>query len=202
MNAYAPEIAAFIAANCKGVTTIELTQKINAVFETSYTASQIASYKSNHALRSGLTTRYKRGHTPHNKGRKGYRPAGCEKGWFQAGHTSKTHKPVGTESFRRDGYWWVKVEEPNKWREKHRIVWEAANGKEPEGHMVTFLDGDRNNCGLENLTLITRAEHGIMTSCKLRSDNADMTKTGLLLTKVQIAKAAAEKKIQTDERSK
>lgn len=190
------EICEFICANCKGVGPMEMASRVNARFGTAYKVSQVESYYANHGLISGVTGRFEKGHPSHNKGKKGYYAAGSEKGWFEKGHMPQTHKPVGTESLRSDGYWWVKVAEPNKWREKHVLVWEAAHGKRPRGHIITFLDGNRSNFDLSNLELITMGENGVMARGGYRSDNAEFTKTGILLAKVSMARTAAKKKIK------
>ncbi len=65
--------------------------------------------------------------------------------------------PLGTEKVQNDGYIRVKVAEPSVWVFKHRLLWEEANGPIPEGHMVTFIDGDKSNFHLENLRLSTRS---------------------------------------------
>ena len=47
--------------------------------------------------------RFKQGHAPANKGRFGYAPPGCEKGWFKKGHKgipSRTY-PLYAEVTRR-----------------------------------------------------------------------------------------------------
>ena len=41
---------------------------------------------------------------------------------------------------------------------KHRYVWEQAHGKIPDGYLVAFRDGNRQNCDLSNLYLISRQE--------------------------------------------
>jgi hypothetical protein len=41
---------------------------------------------------------------------------------------------------------------------KHRYVWEQANGPIPDGHNIAFRDGNRQNCDLSNLYLISREE--------------------------------------------
>ena len=41
----------------------------------------------------------------------------------------------------------------------HRWLWEQANGKVPEGYQVHHIDFDKLNDSLDNLQLLTRAEH-------------------------------------------
>ncbi len=40
---------------------------------------------------------------------------GSEKGWFEKGHISKNHKPIGSERINVAGYIEIKTAEPNKW---------------------------------------------------------------------------------------
>lgn len=42
------------------------------------------------------------------------------------------------------------------WPLAHHILWEEHHGKVPPGHMVKFIDGDRNNIKIENLRLVSR----------------------------------------------
>ena len=42
---------------------------------------------------------------------------------------------------------------------EHRLVWEEANGPIPSGYLVHHRNEDRSDNRLENLQLMTRAEH-------------------------------------------
>lgn len=100
------------------------------------------------------------GHAPANKG-KMMSPelyAKCAPTMFKKGNTPKNHREVGSERVGKDGYLWVKVAEPNKWKAKHRVIWEAANGPVKKGYNVQFKDGNPKNITLENLYLISRAQ--------------------------------------------
>ena len=41
----------------------------------------------------------------------------------------------------------------------HRVIWELANGPIPDGHVVHHRNGDIMDNQIENLELMTRAEH-------------------------------------------
>lgn len=104
--------------------------------------------------------------------------------------SSVTAKPIGSETFK-GGYWWVKVNDyplpknyssedrMKNWKQKHRLVWERENGPIPEGYMVTFLDGDTNNCSIENLYLIPRKIQTAMVRNKWYSENPSQTLTAI-----------------------
>lgn len=112
---------------------------------------------------------FKKGQVPMNKGRAlatWMSPEGIErssKGRFKRGEirpdnpNSRANKPVGKERVDKDGYIWVITEHGQQ--QKHRWVWEQANGPIPRGHCVKFRDGDRTNCSIDNLYLVSRADH-------------------------------------------
>ncbi|MDR0408686.1 MAG: HNH endonuclease [Campylobacteraceae bacterium] len=105
---------------------------------------------------TGRTGRFEKGHNPFNKGKKGY--MGANRTSFKKGHIPKNYRHVGSVRINKDGYVEIKIADPNKWRLKHLVIWEAANGKVPKGHCISFLDKNRTNCALSNLVLLTRNE--------------------------------------------
>jgi hypothetical protein len=83
---------------------------------------------------------------------------------FKAGQPSCNTVPVGTVSVRtftrtKDQRAFVKVAEPNVWRLRAHVVWEAANGPLPRGACVHHKDRDKLNDDLGNLEVLTVAEH-------------------------------------------
>jgi len=94
--------------------------------------------------------------------------------------------PIGTERWK-DGYLYVKVADnpiPKKfttkqirsnWVVKHRLVWEAAYGKIPEGKLIVFLDGNRSNFDLDNLYCIDRKLTTVMMRNNWFTDSRDHT---------------------------
>lgn len=113
----------------------------------------------------GSECRFKTGHKAWNKGMKGLHIGGKEtqfKPGCRSGRALALYQPIGTERISKDGYIQVKINDDmplqNRWRGKHILVWEAANGPLPAGHAVTLLDGNKANCDPENLKLVTRRE--------------------------------------------
>lgn len=191
---YPEEISRFIEQNHSGVGPKDMTELLNKTFGTNYTTTQMKSYYRNHKIDSGLDGRFEKGNIPPNKGKKGYYALGCEKGWFKRGETPINHKPVGSERVDVDGYTLIKTKEPNIWVPKHKVLWEEKNGKVPEGHVLTFLDGDKSNITIDNLALITMAESLELTRSELRSENPEFTKTGILIAKVKTIRNKHKKK--------
>lgn len=191
-------IVSFISEHYKGTGPKQMAQSLNDTFGTSYTMQQLSAYYKNHHLNSGLTGRYEKGHVSHNKGCKGYYAPGSEKGWFRKGERPWDTVPVGTVVVKSDGYLWKKVgDKPGvwtqNWRQLHLLLWEEAHGAVPEGHRVIFKDGDRQNCVLENLALISLAENAVMNRHGLRFDKAEHTETGILIAKIKIASLRRKK---------
>lgn len=102
----------------------------------------------------------KPGHIPLNKGKK-MSPelyAKCAPTMFKKGQPSINRREVGSERVNVDGYIEIKVAEPNKWKLKHRVIWEKAHGKIPKSCNIQFKDGNPLNCVLKNLYIISRSE--------------------------------------------
>lgn len=110
----------------------------------------------------GLKTRFKKGQTSHNKGKKCPTRGRAAETQFKPGHRPHNMKKDGTISIRkmRDGrrYKWIRIS-VNRWEMLHRNIWEAANGSIPEGFNVQFKDGDTLNCALDNLVLVSKEQN-------------------------------------------
>lgn len=115
-----------------------------------------------------IAGRFKKGQLTWNKGMKGLYAPGSERGWFKPGQRPHTWLPVGSVRLTADGYLERKVNDlPGnnsvRWKGVHSLVWQAANGPVPKGHIVVFRPG-RRSAELSLITLdavecISRAEH-------------------------------------------
>ena len=76
---------------------------------------------------------------------------------FQKGHTPHNTRDVCTDCVHSDGYVYHKTEDGIVL--KHRYIWEQHNGEVPDGHIVAFKDGNRQNCNIDNLCLMSREEN-------------------------------------------
>jgi hypothetical protein len=126
---------------------------------------------------ASVATQFKRGQVPANKGlrRPGWAPGRMRETQFQRGSrtgaAAQNWKPIGTISEDPEGYLRIKVrdhvhgQEPSGfgnvkvWPLLHRHIWEQEHGPIPPKHMVSFKDGNRANCVLDNLELVSMADH-------------------------------------------
>lgn len=104
-------------------------------------------YMSAEMIERSAKTRFKKGQDPHNT------------------------VPIGYERITVDGYTEVKLrhlkngEGNNKNFElKHRMIYEENKGPIPEGMIVEFLDGNKQNFELSNLVLRTKKENLLKNS--------------------------------------
>lgn len=107
-----------------------------------------------------IASRFPKGHVPQNKGKK-MPPeiyAKAAPTMFKKGHAPHNHREVGSERISKDGYYEIKVAEPNKWKLKHRVIWEQVNGAIPRGFNVQFKNHNPLDCRIDNLYLISRQD--------------------------------------------
>jgi len=81
----------------------------------------------------------------------------------RGGRAAEVYQPIGAERLSKEGYLQRKINDDmpfkNRWKGVHILVWEEENGPVPDGHIVTFKDGNKLNIAIENLELITQAEN-------------------------------------------
>lgn len=191
-NRYPQKVRDFIKANLKGNGPKAMQELVNKELRTSYTHSQIKGYYSRNKLNSGETGYFDKGQEPWNKGKTGY--MGANRTSFKKGHRPHNYKPVGSERVNSEGYVDIKIADPNKWKPKHHIIWEEVNGPIPEGLVVLFGDGDKQNFNLDNLILVSRAQLAMLNKHKLIHNDADLTKTGVIIADLQLKIGERRKK--------
>ena len=154
-NHYAREIADILG---RGISSIHC--KANSLgLESSLEKIQRAGYETSKKPAS-IATRFQKGSVPLNKGKK-VSPEVYSKiqpTMFKKGSTPVNHRDVGAERVNVYGYIEIKVSEPNTWRLKHRVMWEQVNGTIPMGYNVQFKNHNPQDCRIENLYLICRAD--------------------------------------------
>ena len=154
-NHYAREIAGILG---RGISSIYCKARTLGI-ESSREKIQRAGYEVSKSPAS-IARRFQNCSVPLNKGKK-VSPqiyAKMQPTMFKKGQTPVNHRDVGSERVNVYGYIEIKVAEPNRWRLKHRVIWEQVNGSIPKGYNVQFKNHNRQDCRIENLYLISKAE--------------------------------------------
>lgn len=143
----------------------ELLPLFNEKFNVDVTYDQLKGTVSRYEIKSGRTGRFEKNQKAWNKGMKGLDLAGenGKKTQFKKGQVPQNYRPVGSERIcSKDGYILVKVQDEGgyqeRWKHKHRVIWEKHHGKIPDNHTVIFVDGNRENINIENLMLVSRSQ--------------------------------------------
>ena len=159
MSSY--EIAAVLDMSKTTVTAVAHRHGIRKSREWIADRARMRTLDPNHGGRVYL---FQKGHTPHTKGKRAEEWMSTEglarsaASRFQKGQRPANWRPIGSERINVDGYIEVKVEDGKPWRHKHRVLWEEAHGSVPDGYMVSFIDGNKQNVELSNLKLVARAD--------------------------------------------
>lgn len=131
----------------------------------------------------GQRTQMKPGNVPWNKGLSGLtgNHANSKGAWFKPGtlngHALAQAMPIGSYRINGDGYLDRKVSSQSgaphlRWHPVHRLVWIAANGPVPAGHIVVFKPG----CKSTVLDQITPDKLDCITRDQLMQRNSLHTK--------------------------
>jgi hypothetical protein len=189
---YLPHHIKFLKGIVKGRSHAEITRLFNKEFGFGISVKAMGSIIKKYNLKNGRDCRIQPGNVPFNKGRKGYCAPGSEKGWFKPGQKPVNTMPLGSERISKDGYVEIKYSEKsgspgNRWKGKHVIVWEKANGPVPKSHAVIFADGNRRNFKLRNLVLVSRKELAVLNHMNmLASKNEDITKISVGIARLKV----------------
>lgn len=204
-----------LSQDVTGITRAGMLNRINEHFDWSMTMNQLKGYLSrNHIALWGIEAgQFKKGQQSLTRGVKmtaeQYRK--CAKTMFKKGNRPKTAVPVGTivaakvtnGGSREERYYKKKVAEPNRWKLLHRLVWEEHNGPIPPNHVITFLDGNWQNCDISNLICISRGANCRANQDGLRFEgNPELTKSGLLVSELKTQTIKMEKKLRKGKRRK
>lgn len=194
------EVIQFMVDNYKGKDNIELAELLNKQFNLNTNGDRVSNVKANLLRRKGIDLRtginrgcIKKGNIPSNKGKKWSeylsieQQQNCLKTAFKKGNKPHNRRELFEERITKDGYIEIKVQDNSlndNWKFKHRYIWEQHNGEIPKGYVVIFLDNNRQNCNIDNLTLINRNQLKIMNERKLKYSNKELTESGILVAKM------------------
>lgn len=177
----------FIKENIEGTPYLEMVEIVNSKFGEPYISrSNLKALLAKNGWRNGRDTKCKPGQPSWNKGRRISEEvrSKLEPTMFKPGSKPWNWRPVGSTRVNVEGYIEIKTAEPNKWEHMHKVVWREQYGMIPAGKCLIFKDGNRENCSIENLMLVSKTAHSIMNKKKLRSNTAELTETGALLAEL------------------
>lgn len=184
---FPPAVAKYIEDNCRGKSWADMAELLRGQFGIVKTPQQLKGYYNNHNLRTGTLGRFEKGHEPFYKGKK-LPPEVIEKTratQFKKGNRPQNAQPVGSES-KVDGYWKVKIAEPNVWQLKSRHEWERIHGEKLRpSDKVLFLDKNADNFAQDNLVRVTAAELARINQDNLRGDNQELNMAAVNLARLK-----------------
>ena len=104
-----------------------------------------------------------KGGTPWNKGIPYHAGGESIQTQFKKGHKLNQEFPLGYTRLTKDGYIEIKVRSRTQTQSgfvlKHREVWKQHHGEyPPRDRPLIFINGNKQDCRIENLRLATRAE--------------------------------------------
>lgn len=199
----------FIRDNSWGVSSKEMAELCNQKFGTTWSATGMKQFRQRHGIKSGETGWYQKGHVPGNKGKKLEEyvtdPERAKairekmaKTQFKKGHHPANELPIGSIVTNDEGYKLRKKQNEgglwNRWEFLHRAVWREHYGEIPEGMMIVFRDGDRANCDISNLMMISKQENAALNKLGLRSEDPDLTEAAVNLVRLRLAVKEAKKR--------
>lgn len=160
---YTPEMHTFFEEYIPGHHYNEIVAEFERRFNVQITQEQVHSYTRNHKIKTGFNGQYKKGYIPPNKGKTwdDYltkdQQERARMTTFKKCNIPHNKARIGDEALTTgDNYVKVKIGEPNKWEFKHKLVWREHFGEIPPGMAITFRDGNRQNCSIENLRLVSK----------------------------------------------
>lgn len=202
LHKWPPQVEEYIRAHHKGVGPKEMAETLAEVFGGEFTRAELKAYYGRHKLNSGVTGYFQPGRVPHNKGTRPkdeildkMRPT-----MFRKGNRPVNAVPVGTK-VKIEGYWKIKIGEPNKWQQLNRYEWERIHGEKLKpNEVVLFLDNNSDNFSPDNLVKISRSELSLLNRDKMRTGNpeADMAAVNLARLESRINAAVRRKGEKND----
>lgn len=160
----------YIFANYKGKTENDLLNELNAKFNETFTLHKLQDFKKRNKLHSGLSGKWKKGNVPWTK-------TISKEEWFShydleewreihrvKSEKLRKYKNVGDIFKSADGFLFIitSIEYGIPWHKRIRpyaqYIWEQHNGKIPNGYKVTYKDGNKLNCDISNLILVSKKE--------------------------------------------
>lgn len=189
----------FVRDNSWGASSKEMAEMVNEKFGTSFTQTMMKQFRQRHQIKSGVAGWYQKGHPPGTKGKTieeickhdPEKLARVRSTQFKKGDRPINEMPIGTVVANSQGYLIRKKQmeggQWDRWEFLHRAVWEEHNGPVPDGMIIMFKDGNKQNCDISNLMLVSRGEIATMTKKGLRFEDPDLTEAAAGMVRLMIS---------------
>ena len=73
-------------------------------------------------------------------------------------------------------------------------MWEQEHGRLPPGCVILFRDGNRLNCNIDNLALVTKSEHTYIIKTGIKWHNKETFDALLMMAKIRMKVMNKEEK--------
>lgn len=196
LSKYPAEMHTYIREIAYGRGYKEIAQMVNDRFgEGTISFEQVRYYLKNHKIKTGRTGYFHKGHVPWTKSKRieeiikdPEKRKRCEATRYKKGNVPINTLPVGAVVVNTEGYYIRKKQMEGsrweRWEFLHRAVWEEHNGPIPEGMLVSFKDSNPLHCDIDNLMLISKAEHAAMNNYGYRTPDPELTMAGLAVVRI------------------
>ena len=182
----------FLRENYPYYTNDQLVDMMKEKFNVTVTRKKLKNVKAAFKFKNKIIRNqgcFQKGMTPWNKGK----PMGeetrkkLERTWFEKGHDLNT-KPLGSTRINTDGYKVIKLAKSGKWKLYSRYMYEKYHGvKLSADDIIIFADRNPKNFEKDNLIKVTRRELLYLNQRGLIFENKDLTKSGVVVSKMEIA---------------
>ena len=188
-----------------GRSSLEVSRIMREQYGVEISTSQVRGWKKNHKTPSGFDTRFRPGHPSETKGKNWNefltpeQQERLKQTQFKKGHIPQNRREIGNIKERSDGYLWIKIQDGHQnanWVQYHRWVYEQEHGPIPEGFRVYFLDGDRRNCRIENLELVSEGVAATAAKFYGLTKDAEINKAILKAAALKVALTKAQERVK------
>jgi len=216
---FTPEQIAWLREHVQGTPFAQLTDEFNRVFGQSRSRAAIASACFYRRIGNGLSGeglpekgikyRFKPGHTPANKGIKGYvtddpqKLANMQKTQFKKGQRGRNYLPVGSIRYQEKTGCLIKVQDSGpyneRWKPAGRFLWNRYHPEDPvqKTDRIIYADGNPQNLDRDNLIKLSGAEYVAYTHLRgelIEKGNADPDALQAVITLAKIRSRLRDKR--------
>lgn len=150
----------------EGKTAKECAFQINNAFGLNLTTSSISKARNINKIKCSNDGKFKKG-----------KHANVE-GELKKGSENSKYKEIGTISWKQYGFkgnheYIIKISDLKE-QKLSRYIWEQHNGEIPKGKNILYKDGNKKNCDINNLMLISNEENALLSFCCVPREFGEM----------------------------